>query len=713
LKKITFILVFLFYVCYADAAVPTVQVSGFTYNSLQCNSVNLQWVNGNGAARIIIGKIGSAPDFVPQDGTTYSGNSIFGKSIKFGNNSDNFILYNSNSTNFVRVDSLLPCSTYYFTIYEHDNAGGSTKYLTTNPPSISVTTYCTKLDLDVVYYDSCQIKNLYKFRNRSTSTIPGIVYKLDFADGDSTTLNSATDSAYHSYKTSGMIPAKIKTSTSIKGCQNVFVKNVRVYQKKVVFLNFADPRTTDTAQCLDGNLFKMYTGNFTNPLSGSYGYRWFTDGDTSIFSFLLHSYKTAGMKQVSLEVTTNISKGPITYPTACKDTLIFFVKVYPSPVAQISYDTVQCLTNNDFKFNNPDNSLISFKWYFGDGDSSLSKSTSHQYKNVGSYQVIHQAADINGCKGKDTVTVRVVPDAVSQFTGLDTHYCSSNKIVTLFPNSTKGFYQGYPTQGDTLVPNLPGTYTLSYIVKDTFCSDTAFKTFVIDKSPVLNLRDTAQCTTTPLQLDAGEPGAQYLWNTGEITQKISVPVSGKYYVTVTEGKCSATDSLNVLFATKPKVNLGSDTILCKGGSLRLNAKSPQGNYQWSNGSKDSFIYAFSPGKYTVTVTNPCGTTKDSIYINFQTDYCDLFMANAFSPGNDLVNNIFMPRGRNITVKSFQIYNRWGELIFETDMDNVGWDGTYKGDYVQDGLYIWKLNYTTPNGPYIKKNNAFGQVLVIR
>lgn len=89
------------------------------------------------------------------------------------------------------------------------------------------------------------------------------------------------------------------------------------------------------------------------------------------------------------------------------------------------------------------------------------------------------------------------------------------------------------------------------------------------------------------------------------------------------------------------------------------------------------------------------------------------MANAFSPGNDVLNDVFMPRGRNIKVEFFQIYDRWGELVFETDKDNVGWDGTYKGDYVPDGLFIWKLFYTTSNGPYIKKNNAFGQVLLIR
>jgi gliding motility-associated-like protein len=153
--------------------------------------------------------------------------------------------------------------------------------------------------------------------------------------------------------------------------------------------------------------------------------------------------------------------------------------------------------------------------------------------------------------------------------------------------------------------------------------------------------------------------------------------------------------------------------LCKGGTLKLVATNPRSVYQWNTGSKDSFIYTFNSGKYKVTVSNPCGVASDSINISVQGDYCDLFMVNAFTPGNDLLNNVFMPRGRNITVKLFQIYNRWGELVFETDQNNVGWDGTYSNKNADMGLYIWKLFYTVPNGPFVKKSNASGQILLIR
>jgi gliding motility-associated-like protein len=691
--------------------VPTLQPSNFTHNSEQCVSVNLQWVNGNGSARLIVAKKGSMPDFAPSDNSQYTGVAHLGKwtAPRFGTNSDNFIVYNSNGTNSVKIDSLDPCSKYYFVIYEHDNNTSSTQYLITGAPMDTFTTYCTKLDFSVQYIDSCQIKNAYIFNNKSTSTVPGVKFWMFFADGDS----SLTFPASHSYKIAGLIPAYIRAVSNFRGCQERYTKPVRVYQKKVVFIDFAQGH--DTVQCLDGNLFQFKTGSYTNPLSATYGYRWFAEKDTLSFSFFKYSFKTGGRKRVSLEITTNISSGPNSYPTSCKDTLVLEVLVRPSPAGNISaVDTSQCLTKNNFFFDNPDNTLKSFEWDFGDGNTSQSKSVVHHYATTGTYRVIHQAESTTGCKGKDTIFVRVYPDLDTKFTGLDTVYCASNKFVRLQQGKNKGKFFGYPTFGDSIKPNQVGTHTIGYAVKDSFCTDTSFQTFRVDRTPIPKLgRDTAICAAASYPLSANETGDQFLWSTGAITQSILALNSDQYFVDVTEGKCTGRDSVNLIFTTSPKVNIGNDTILCKGGGMRLNANTPLGTYLWNTGSRDSFIYAFTPGKYVVTVTNPCGVSRDSIFINFQTDYCDLFMANAFSPGNDKINYEFVPRGRNITVKNFQIYNRWGELVFETDTDNVGWDGTYKGDNCPEGLYIWKLFYTTVNGPYIKKSNAFGQILLIR
>lgn len=683
---------------------PGTHASNLTFNNLNCNKVTLNWTSGDGAARVIVAKEGSLPTYTPEDGSVYSGDPSFGGSIEYPSAGDgNFIVYNANGTNFVNVTNLLPGKTYYFVIYEHDNNGSSTQYLTSNAPSITVVTYDVRLDFTIRIIDSCQMTNSFEFTNTSTSTVPGITYKFDFVNGTST-----TSPVTHTFAGSGFKNVVLSSVTALTGCPASVSRNVKVFPKKIAYIDYALFKDT---QCLESNYYEIQSVGIPMPFPSGLTYRWwFGDNDSSTFPKMRKRYKSSGTFNVQLELTImSYAK-----PTACKDTLSFPLTVLPSPVGSITLnDTFQCLKHNGFAFDNPDNTLTFYKWYFGDNDSSDQRSTKHVYSDTGHYKVMHVAFANTGCKGRDTVDVHVLPNLNSRFSGLDTFYCESKTADILLPEINGGTYFGYPVTGNNLIPDQVGSFTLNYVVKDQYCSDTSFARFRVAPTPDPDLgNDTAVCSALSYTLDARESGT-YLWNTNETTQQITVGATGQYQVTVTQDKCSASDTTAITFSTAPLVNIGSDTILCKGGGILLNAAFPKSSYLWSTGSTDSSIYAFNPGKYTVTVTNPCGTVQDSMFLFYQNEYCDLFMANAFSPGNDLVNGVFMPRGRNITVQLFQIYNRWGELVFETNVNDVGWDGSYKGELVQEGLYIWKLFYTTLNGPYIKKSNAFGQVLLIR
>lgn len=688
---------------------PTVAPSNFTYNNLQCNAVNLTWTSGNGTARIIVARKGSAPDYTPSDGNQYTANPTFGSSTSYGSNNDNYIVYNADGTNFVNVLGLQPGQVYYFDIYEHDNNNSSTEYLLTNPKvQVMVTTYTINLDFSINVLDSCQMTNRFEFTNTSTSTIPGLTYEFNYGV-DGTTSNSIDTHQFSGnggYKDVYIVPKTNKT-----GCPASLKKVVKIFPKKVALI---DVNTFEDTQCLDDNYFEISANGLLMPFPIGVTYHWkFGDNTESFFTKAKKRYTQAGYYNVMLILgTSSFNK-----LTNCKDTVNFNLMVLPSPVGNISVnDSFQCLKHNKFLFDNPDNTLEYFKWYFGDEDSSDQQTTNHTYKDTGSYQVMHVAYAKTGCKGRDTIKIKVLPNLDSEYSGLDSFYCQSNDPVVLQPRVQGGYYLGYSVNGQTLIPNTPGKYLLSHVIEDTYCSDTTTYPFNIYHKPETNLgKDTAICSVFSYIISANAIGnnLEYKWSTNEVTPSITVYGTGNYKVTVTEDKCSTEEDINVVFASVPKVNLGGDTMLCKGGGLWLNAAYPKSTYLWSTGSKDSIIYAYQPGKYKVTVTNPCGTASDSINLFFQDEFCDLFMANAFSPGNDLVNNVFMPRGRNITVTLFQIYNRWGELIFETDQDGVGWDGTYKGEYVQEGLYLWKLNYYTPSGPYIKKSNAAGQILLIR
>ena len=666
--------------------------------------MNLNWTDGDGKMRIIVAREGSMPSFTPTDGTAYSPDPTFGQGTEYDAPNKNYIVFNGTGINFVLVKNLLPGKTYYFVMYEHDNDPTSTLYLTANAPSISVTTYDATLAFTTTVLDSCQMSNRFTFTNTSTSTIPGVKYYFDFGSNDTTSKTPVT----HHFTAAGLVNVYVKLITSYTGCPSSYVRNVRIFQKKIAYI---DRTLFKDTQCLENNYYQLETKPIIGQFPLSNQYKWFMgNGDSSTFPKQKYKYKTSGVFKIQLELTIYFNN----LITNCKDTLSYDVTVLPSPVGSLSInDTIQCIKHNKFIFNNPDNSLNYFKWYFGDNDSSDLQTVTHRYKSVGTYKVIHIAFANTGCKGRDTVDVVVLPDLNSGFAGLDTFYCASNTIDVLIPNVSGGTFSGYPTNGNDLTPNTPGSHSLTYILKDKYCSDTSTQNFRIAPVPDPYIgRDTAICSALNYNISTTEPGT-YLWNTGATTSIISVSNTGTYSVDVTLGKCSASDTMSIVFSKAPKVQLGSDTVLCKGGGLWLNASSPKSTYLWSTGSTDSAIYAFNAGKYKVTVSNPCGQVQDSIFIFQQNEYCDLFMANAFSPGNDWVNNVFIPRGRNITVKLFQIYNRWGELVFETDQDNVGWDGKYQGEYVQEGLYIWKLFYNTANGPYIKKNNAFGQILLIK
>lgn len=68
----------------------------------------------------------------------------------------------------------------------------------------------------------------------------------------------------------------------------------------------------------------------------------------------------------------------------------------------------------------------------------------------------------------------------------------------------------------------------------------------------------------------------------------------------------------------------------------------------------------------------------------------LYVPNAFTPNGDGINETFNAQGQSITSFNMKIFNRWGEMIFETDDLQRGWDGTYKGVMSQQDVYIYKI-----------------------
>lgn len=156
--------------------------------------------------------------------------------------------------------------------------------------------------------------------------------------------------------------------------------------------------------------------------------------------------------------------------------------------------------------------------------------------------------------------------------------------------------------------------------------------------------------------------------------------------------CDSIIICNLTVNQYPYVNLGNDTSICEGTPVLLNATTPNATYYWQDGSKNAVFMVYNSGLYWVNVNvNNC-IESDSIMVNIEN--CNtLYIPNAFIPAG--VNKIFKPVG-NITAYTdyyMAIYNRWGQMIFDTTNFDIGWDGSYKNEIVQSGVYVYYMRIT--------------------
>jgi gliding motility-associated-like protein len=160
-------------------------------------------------------------------------------------------------------------------------------------------------------------------------------------------------------------------------------------------------------------------------------------------------------------------------------------------------------------------------------------------------------------------------------------------------------------------------------------------------------------------------------------------------------------------------------------TMFTNGSSGAVSYEWNFGDGSPNVYTTDaqhtfpdsgPGEYTVTLiaTSEYGCV-DSISMPIRIiNELIFYVPNAFTPDNDDYNNVFKPvfySGYDPYDYTLLIFDRWGEIIFESRNAEVGWDGTYGGNLVQDGVYIWKI--TVGNVEDAKRIEKIGHVTLIR
>lgn len=172
-------------------------------------------------------------------------------------------------------------------------------------------------------------------------------------------------------------------------------------------------------------------------------------------------------------------------------------------------------------------------------------------------------------------------------------------------------------------------------------------------------------------------------------------VSGTYQVTKTivhsKGQLTASKSLTV--EKNPKFRLTSDTTICRFSELSPTIYIPARTYQWLGQPAGSTVKIIKSGTYTLIASNGSCVQTDSVVVNVLDCDCPVWAADVFTPNSDGLNDVFLPQfGCKITEMRLRIFNRWGELIFETTNPDQGWTAKIRNNEVVEGVFIWTLDY---------------------
>ncbi|MBN8696495.1 MAG: choice-of-anchor L domain-containing protein [Bacteroidetes bacterium] len=315
-----------------------------------------------------------------------------------------------------------------------------------------------------------------------------------------------------------------------------------------------------------------------------------------------------------------------------------------------------------------------------------------------------------------TVTVYIVDSPpISVTLNNDTTLFCPSLNVPLTANATGGVAVGNYTYTWTNATSTSSTANVNPTVTTTYyvtvsdsCGNTASDSMIVNVIPYLPLQlsfnnDTTICGGNEVLLDAnvtqGRPDYVYNWSPN-ITNVDSITVTPgsdiTYTLTVTDAcGLSVTDQVTVTvypinadfvynFTTNQTVDF---TNLSTGGVTYF--------WNFGDGSFDSVSTSISPqhyyptdGTYTVTLisTNQegCSDTTQQTLVVLPDFY--FYFPNAFTPNNNGKNDVYMGYGVGIKSYRMRIFDRWGELIFETTDLYTGWDGTYKGNKLPGGVY---------------------------
>ena len=393
--------------------------------------------------------------------------------------------------------------------------------------------------------------------------------------------------------------------------------------------------------------------------------------------------------------------------TGCDTIIRRYVKVYANPAINLGADLTICEGSNYIL--DAANPGATYLWSTGATTQTVAVNT------AGTYTVTVTTAA--GCDQTDAIVITTNPIPVVNL-GANVNSCVGNTITLDAGNAGATYLWSNGSVSQTIQATLSGNYSVA--VTNAFgCISRDTISVNFNATPVVNLgADKSICSNTPATLDAGNPGATYLWSTGATTQTILAANVGTYSVTVTNANgCITTDDIIITYKATPSASITTSSINLL--NVQFNAVvAPGQTYNWNFGDPNSVsnvsslanpVHTFSAaGQYfvTLTVTNVASsctaTNTDTITVqavginNINAKHYQLQAApNPFTGSTKLAFNL--PTAAQV---SMEVYDLLGRNIATIIANESLVAGAHNVSYVNEdhsnaaGIYLVKL---TVNG----------------
>lgn len=298
------------------------------------------------------------------------------------------------------------------------------------------------------------------------------------------------------------------------------------------------------------------------------------------------------------------------------------------------------------------------------------------------------------------------------------------KALSILWNGPNGYMSTLPA---AVVPAVQYRDTGLYSLKQNFyfgCTTSdSFYLKIYPSTTITALPARAVCEGASQQLFvSASGGGTFKWypadglSNDNIPNPVATPKDSTEYKVIVTNTYGCKDSafITIDVYRNLKISAGPDKVILVGDTARLDATilGTAVSYSWSPNSFitdiniiDPKVFPANSVEYILTASSGvgCGIATDRVMVNV---YDELKIPNAFTPNGDGINDQFrfLPLD-NYKLLYFEIYNRFGQLVFKTSDIHQGWDGTYKGLVQPTGTYAYRIEMVNEKGGRITRKGA--------